>query len=37
MKKVINLVLAVLTVGTLNAQWTYKMTNSKAAYDYMIK
>ena len=24
MKKVINLVLAVLTVGTLNAQWTYK-------------
>jgi hypothetical protein len=24
MKKVINLVLAVLTVGTLNAQWSYK-------------
>ena len=24
MKKVINLVLAVLTVGTLNAQWTYR-------------
>lgn len=28
MKKVINLVLAVLTVGTLNAQWTYKTVNN---------
>jgi hypothetical protein len=32
MKKVINLVLAVLTVGTLNAQWTYsKGTTYKSA------
>ena len=28
MKKVLNLVLAVLTVGTLNAQWTYKTVNN---------
>ena len=28
MKKVINLVLAVLTVGTLNAQWAYKTVNN---------
>jgi hypothetical protein len=27
MKKVINLVLAVLTVGTLNAQWTFRESN----------
>ena len=27
MKKVINLVLAVLTVGTLNAQWTYNKSD----------
>lgn len=28
MKKVINLVLAVLTVGTINAQWAYKTVNN---------
>ena len=36
MKKVINLVLAVLTVGTLNAQWTYKIANNGFDTPYKI-
>jgi hypothetical protein len=36
MKKVINLVLAVLTVGTLNAQWSYKTVNNGFDTPYKI-
>jgi len=36
MKKVINLVLAVLTVGTLNAQWTYKTIDNGFDEPYKI-
>ena len=36
MKKVINLVLAALTVGTLNAQWTYKTIDNGFDEPYKI-